>query len=108
MRLNGKELGISNNGKMSESITFGSVHQKRSARAQTLRHACARCRESRFQAKKEIGRSKAAVISVTLANQNPYLIQRRRSDDDVMTVRRDGGEDHWTRGVQSPTVAERK
>jgi hypothetical protein len=40
---------------MSESITFGSVHQKRSARAQPLRHARASCRESRFQAEKEIG-----------------------------------------------------
>src|SRR6516162_4260353 len=53
--LYGKELGISNNGKMSESITFGSVHQKRRARAQPLRHARASCRESRFQAEKEIG-----------------------------------------------------
>jgi hypothetical protein len=56
---------------MSESITFGSVHQKRSARAQTLRHARASCRESRFQAKKEIGRSEVASISVTLPDQNP-------------------------------------
>src|SRR6516162_9141266 len=87
--LYGKELGISNNGEMSESITFGSVHQKRSVRAQPLRHARASCRERRFQAKKEIGRSEAAAISVTLADQNPYLIHRRRLAGDVVTVRRD-------------------
>src|SRR5215469_12560391 len=39
-------------------------------------------------------RSEAAAISVTLADQNPYLIRRRRSVDDVVTVRRDGAEDH--------------
>ena len=100
--LYGKELGISNNGKMSESITFGSVHQKRRARAQPLRHARASCRESRFQAEKEIGGQ--AAISVTLADQNPYLIRRRRSADEVVTVRRDGVEDHldqiaWRAGL---------
>jgi hypothetical protein len=83
-----KGTGNSNNGKMSESITFGSMHQKRSARAQSLRHARASCRESRFQAEEEIGGP--AAISVTLADQNPYLIRRCRLADDVMTVRRDG------------------
>ena len=34
-------------------------------------------------------RSEAAAISVTLADQNPYLIRWRRSADDVVTVRRD-------------------
>ena len=42
---------------MSESITFGSVHQKRSAGAQPLRHARASCRESLCQAEKEIAGS---------------------------------------------------
>ena len=89
---------------MSEGITFGSVHQKRSARAQPLRHARASCRERRFQAKKEIGRSEAAAISVTLADQNPYLIHRRRLAGDVVTVRRDGVEEHlyqiaWRAGL---------
>jgi hypothetical protein len=79
---------------MSESITFGSVHQKRSAGAQPLRRARASCRESRFQAEKEIGRSEAAAISVSLADQNPYLIRSRRSAGDVVTVRRDGVEEH--------------
>ena len=89
---------------MSESIIFGSVHQKRSARAQPLRQARASCRESRFQAKKEIGRSEAAAISVTPADQNPYLIHRRRSAGDVVTVRPDGVEEHlpqiaWSAGL---------
>src|SRR5215472_19206408 len=39
-------------------------------------------------------RSEAAAISVTLADQNPYLIRRRRSADYVVTVRRDGVEEH--------------
>jgi len=67
--LYGKELGISNNGKMSESITFGSVHQKRRARAQPLRHARASCRESRFQAEKEIGGPKRRLY------QSPWPIR---------------------------------
>ena len=89
---------------MSESITFGSVHQKRSARAQPLRHARASCRESRFQAEKEIGGPKRRLYPVALADQNPYLIRRRRSADDVVTVRLDGVEDHldqitWRAGL---------
>jgi hypothetical protein len=49
-------------------------------------------------------RSEAAAISVILADQNPYLIRRRRSADDVVTVRRDGVEDHldqiaWRAGL---------
>src|SRR5262252_8061314 len=35
-------------------------------------------------------RSEAAAISVSLADQDPYLIRRRRSADDVVTPRRDG------------------
>jgi hypothetical protein len=46
----------------------------------------------------------AAARSVILADQNPYLIRRRRSADDVVTVRRDGVEDHldqiaWRTGL---------
>jgi len=53
---------------------------------------------------KEIGGPEAAAISVTLADQNPYLIGRRRSADDVVTVRRDGVADHldqiaWRAGL---------
>ena len=49
-------------------------------------------------------RSEAAAISVALADQNPYLIRRRRSADEVVTVRRDGVEDHldqiaWRAGL---------
>jgi hypothetical protein len=77
---------------MSESITFGSVHQKRSAWAQPLHHARASCRESRFQAEKEIGGPKRRLYQVSLADQNPYLIRRRPSADGVVTVRRDGVE----------------
>src|SRR5215472_17476571 len=54
---------------MSESITFGSVHQKRSARAQPLRHARASCRESRCQAEKEIGGAKRRLY------QSPWPIR---------------------------------
>jgi len=52
---------------MSESITFGSVHQKRSARAQTLRNARANRRKSRFEAKKEIGGPTQRLYQFTLA-----------------------------------------
>src|SRR5262249_46997569 len=49
-------------------------------------------------------RSEAAAISVTLADENPYLIRRRRHADDAVTVRRAGVEDHldqiaWRAGL---------
>ncbi len=61
-------------------------------------------RRKPLPSRKRNRRSEAAAISVTLAGQNPYLIRRRRSADDVVTVGRDGVEDHldqiaWRAGL---------
>jgi len=64
---------------MSESITLGSVHQKRSVWAQTLRNARASCRESRFEGKKEIGGPSSGCISSPLARMILPSIPELRS-----------------------------
>src|SRR5581483_2590747 len=61
-------------------------------------------RRKPLPSRKRNRRSIAAVISVTLAAQDPYLIRRRRLVDDVVTGRRGGGEDHldqiaWRAGL---------